>query len=362
MSTMQPKPFVFVLMPFDPRFNDIYKFGIKGAADEVGAYAERVDEQIFGEGILDRIFNQISKADVIVADMTGRNPNVFYEVGYAHALGKTVLLLTQSTDDIPFDLKHRQHIVYGGQIESLRRELGPKLQWAIAESRKQQRPGGTESFSIRIGPLEIPRSDPASFDRDTLPRIYGRIRQRHFAVPILLSNDSLEAVLAITHVYLFCEPDAMVIPRERDPREGYIGMVGTHIVQGPSGILAEEEEHDEEDEEERGEGPRGLGASLTFHSPAGSWGGAERAFKARPSDALDGLGEQFKLKIKFSALPPGAVDEGVMYLLPRRDVKSADGVYRLRLHSSKQFCDFTFRLSLVFVPPEKKEPAEEMYP
>ena len=96
-----PKPFVFVLMPFADKFDDIYTFGIKGAADDVGAYAERLDEQIFTEGMLDRIFNQISKADVIVADMTDRNPNVFYEVGYAHALGKIVLLLTQNSDDIP---------------------------------------------------------------------------------------------------------------------------------------------------------------------------------------------------------------------------------------------------------------------
>lgn len=73
--------------------------------------------------MLDRIFNQISKAGIIVADMTGRNPNVFYEVGYAHALGKITLLLTQNADDIPFDLKHRQHTVYGGSIDLLRKEL-----------------------------------------------------------------------------------------------------------------------------------------------------------------------------------------------------------------------------------------------
>src|SRR6266480_2682429 len=90
-----PKPFVFVLIPFAQEFTDIYKFGIKGAADDVGAYAERLDDQMFTEGMLERIFNQINKADVIVADMTGRNPNVFYEVGYAHALDKVVLLLTQ---------------------------------------------------------------------------------------------------------------------------------------------------------------------------------------------------------------------------------------------------------------------------
>lgn len=80
-----PKPFVFVLMPFDSSFKDTYTFGIKGAADDAGAYAERLDEQMFDEGMLERIFNQINKADVIVADMTDRNANVFYEVGYAHA-------------------------------------------------------------------------------------------------------------------------------------------------------------------------------------------------------------------------------------------------------------------------------------
>lgn len=63
-----PKPFVFVLMPFTAEFGDVYEFGIKGAAADLGAYAERVDEQLFLEDILDRIFNQISKADVIVAD------------------------------------------------------------------------------------------------------------------------------------------------------------------------------------------------------------------------------------------------------------------------------------------------------
>jgi hypothetical protein len=58
-----PKPFVFVLMPFSQKFSDIYTFGIKGAAEDVGAYAERIDEQIFNEGILERLFNQINKAD-----------------------------------------------------------------------------------------------------------------------------------------------------------------------------------------------------------------------------------------------------------------------------------------------------------
>jgi len=49
LKSTSPKPFVFVLMPFKPEFNDIYTFGIKGAAEEAGVYAERIDEQIFAE-------------------------------------------------------------------------------------------------------------------------------------------------------------------------------------------------------------------------------------------------------------------------------------------------------------------------
>src|ERR1043166_8940759 len=98
MTSTSPRPFVFVLMPFDRSFNDTYHLGIKSACEMAGAYCERVDEQVFTENILSRIINQIAKADIIVADMSDRNPNVFYETGYAHALGKTVVLLTRHTE------------------------------------------------------------------------------------------------------------------------------------------------------------------------------------------------------------------------------------------------------------------------
>jgi hypothetical protein len=122
-----PKPFCFVLMPFRESFDDVYALGIRPACEAAGAYCERVDEQIFPERILDRIYNQIAKADVIVADLTGRSPNVFYEVGYAHALGKTTVLLTRTAEDIPFDLQHFSHIVYGDKITTLRNELEKRI-------------------------------------------------------------------------------------------------------------------------------------------------------------------------------------------------------------------------------------------
>lgn len=130
-QTTRPKPFAFVLMPFHTRFLDTFRV-IQEACKETGAYAQRVDEQVFGKSILEQIYNQIAKADLIVADMTGQNPNVFYEVGYAHALGKRVILLTRKMDDIPFDLRQFRHIVYGEENhEILRSELPKWVLWAL---------------------------------------------------------------------------------------------------------------------------------------------------------------------------------------------------------------------------------------
>ncbi len=65
--------------------------------------------------------------------MSGQNPNVFYEVGYAHAKGKLCILMTKNAEDIPFDLKHHRHIVYGKSITGLKESLEAELVWANNE-------------------------------------------------------------------------------------------------------------------------------------------------------------------------------------------------------------------------------------
>ncbi|MEO1324398.1 MAG: hypothetical protein AAFV59_15475, partial [Pseudomonadota bacterium] len=132
------KPFAFVLMPFENQFDDIYRLGIQETCKRLNIVAERVDEQRFSESILDRIYRQIQSADFIIADMTGRNPNVFYEVGYAHAKGKRCSLLTQNAEDIPFDLKHHRHIVYGSSIQALRSSLEIELKWQLQQLLDEQ--------------------------------------------------------------------------------------------------------------------------------------------------------------------------------------------------------------------------------
>ena len=124
------KAFVFALTPPDRAFDDAYELGIKDACKEVDAYCERVERQD-PPAITDRTHNLISKADVVVAEMSTRNPEVFYQTGYAHALGKPVILLTRAADDIPFDLNQYAHVVYENSISRLKEELTKRLRWAM---------------------------------------------------------------------------------------------------------------------------------------------------------------------------------------------------------------------------------------
>lgn len=136
MSSASEELFAFVLMPFDDKFKDLYVYGIKGTAKKLGINAQRLDDQIYREGMLERIYRQIDAADIVVADMSGKNPNVFYEVGYAHARNKLCILLTSSADDIPFDLKHHRHIVHNGSAATLAEHLEVDLVWARSELEK----------------------------------------------------------------------------------------------------------------------------------------------------------------------------------------------------------------------------------
>lgn len=159
------KPFAFVLMPFDAGFTDIYKFGIKQTAEENGVVAERVDEQHFSETILERVYRQIENSDFIIAEMTGKNPNVFYEVGYAHARGKICALITQSASDIPFDLKHHPHVIYDGTIADLKKQLSPKILWMKAETSKKKSETITAKVRAEKGLLEkLEYSHDGTFD------------------------------------------------------------------------------------------------------------------------------------------------------------------------------------------------------
>jgi hypothetical protein len=116
-SEKPPKPGThpkcFIIMPFGVQdLEDLYSEFILPVLDDCKLECARGDD-IFGSNVvMDDVRAAITRADLVIADLTGQNPNVFYEVGIAHTLGKPVLLLSQSIDDVPFDLRHRRVLPY----------------------------------------------------------------------------------------------------------------------------------------------------------------------------------------------------------------------------------------------------------
>lgn len=101
----------FVLMPFAKKYDRVYK-NLKKTLESLKYRCVRADE-IFGPGaIMKDIWTSILSAQFIVAELSGRNPNVFYELGIAHCLGKEVILIARSVKQIPFDLRHMRVVLY----------------------------------------------------------------------------------------------------------------------------------------------------------------------------------------------------------------------------------------------------------
>lgn len=102
----------FVIMPFEDNLNEYYFRLVKPAMESKGYEVKRADEIYGNRAIIDDITSEIKNSDILVADATGKNPNVNYELGYAHALNKEVIIITQDINDIPFDYRHRRAIIY----------------------------------------------------------------------------------------------------------------------------------------------------------------------------------------------------------------------------------------------------------
>ncbi len=103
----------FVVMPFADPLGSYYEKIYKPAIEKAGLIPIRADNEIFGTGkIIDQIWSGINSAKVLVAELTSRNPNVFYELGLSHALQKPVVLISSNENDVPFDLHHIRVIYY----------------------------------------------------------------------------------------------------------------------------------------------------------------------------------------------------------------------------------------------------------
>lgn len=110
------KDFVFVLTPFHSEFNSVYEV-IKSVCEKADIRCIRGDEQNFKGDIFSHVLKSIVQAKVVIANLSGRNPNVLYELGIAHALDKTTILVSHLLDDLPVDIKSKRIVTYKDEFD-----------------------------------------------------------------------------------------------------------------------------------------------------------------------------------------------------------------------------------------------------
>ena len=105
-------PQVFVLMPFSVELKPIYENHIKKIVSELNLRIGRADDFLGPGPIIQDIWSAIHAARIVIAECTGHSLNVLYEIGLAHATGRHTILISQSLDELPFDLRHLRIIHY----------------------------------------------------------------------------------------------------------------------------------------------------------------------------------------------------------------------------------------------------------
>lgn len=130
----------FVMMPFGTWFDKYYQEIYIPAIREAGFEPVRADELFTTGSVVEQIWEEIVKAKILLADLSGKNPNVFYELGLAHAAVKPVVFTASRVEDVPFDLRHLRVIVYEVQepdwAAQLRKSITDYLKNAAREPEK----------------------------------------------------------------------------------------------------------------------------------------------------------------------------------------------------------------------------------
>jgi hypothetical protein len=135
---------VAVMMPFATDFNEVYTT-IKETCESIGLNCRRADEVWKDSAIIQDVFELIFTSSIVIADLSGKNPNVFYEIGISHTLGKFVVPIAQRTDDLAFDVGHHRVLKYSfegdGKIK-LKNNLQSRLKTIYAKIQNKSQPKG----------------------------------------------------------------------------------------------------------------------------------------------------------------------------------------------------------------------------
>jgi hypothetical protein len=129
VDTLRDPDLVGVMMPFSPAFDVVYET-IEAAVGDAGLRCVRADDIWQHQHVMGDILSILWRSHIVIADLSAKNANVFYETGLAHALPRSTILLTQDPADVPFDLQSIRYLRYGLGTEEralLRKQLAERL-------------------------------------------------------------------------------------------------------------------------------------------------------------------------------------------------------------------------------------------
>jgi hypothetical protein len=130
------KEICFTIMPFGGWLDEYYETIYCPAIEAAGLKPRRADDLFRPGTIVTDIWDYTRQAKLLLADLTGKNPNVFYELGLAHALKKPAILVAESMDDIPFDLRALRIIIYDKNAPNWGKILREKIETSLEEVEK----------------------------------------------------------------------------------------------------------------------------------------------------------------------------------------------------------------------------------
>jgi HEPN domain-containing protein len=180
----------FVMMPFGKRFDEVYRLVIAPAARDNGLTALRADEMAGPGFIMEQIRTAIQQSRLCVADLTGSNANVLYEIGYAQAMGKALVLLAERGSRLPFDVAHQRVVFYGPELDLAQEALQGAISVALSSFRLDEAQRlfelGHYRGAIAAGAVVLEQSlrqvlarkPPERFGRMTLGQMLEAARQR----------------------------------------------------------------------------------------------------------------------------------------------------------------------------------------
>jgi CheY-like chemotaxis protein len=126
MLSLRKRQRCFVAMPFEKKYDQIFQ-AIKDCVERASYRCVRVDQEYFTKSIIEKVLLEIGNSKLITFLATDQNPNAFYECGYAVALNKEIITLTDFYKHLPFDIRDRNAIAYGTDLKKLKSDLYNKL-------------------------------------------------------------------------------------------------------------------------------------------------------------------------------------------------------------------------------------------